>query len=67
VFLLCSFWQDYDRIVARMKRQGNPLANLVPGDRVKGEVVAVEDCGAVVRLESGVQGIATPKLYKGTE
>jgi ribosomal protein S1 len=49
-----------------MKEQGNPLASLVPGERVKGEVVAVEKCGAVVRLENGVQGIAAPKLYKGT-
>jgi hypothetical protein len=49
-----------------MKEQGNPLASLVLGDRVKGEVIAVEKCGAVVRLESGVQGIATPELYKGT-
>lgn len=49
-----------------MKEQGSPLASLVPGDRVKGEVVAVKECGAVLKLESGVQGIATPKLYKGT-
>ncbi|PNF28207.1 hypothetical protein B7P43_G07551 [Cryptotermes secundus] len=65
VSLLCSFWQDYDKIAAHMKEQGNPLANLVPGDRVTGEVVAVENCGAVVRLENGIQGIATPELYKG--
>jgi hypothetical protein len=49
-----------------MKEQGNPLADLAPGDRVKGEVVAVEKCGAVVKLENGIQGIATPKLCKGT-
>jgi hypothetical protein len=49
-----------------MKEQGSPLADLVPGDRVKGEVVAVEKCGAVVKLENGIQGIATPKLCKGT-
>jgi hypothetical protein len=49
-----------------MKKQGDPLASLVPGDRVIGEVVAVEKCGAVVRLDNGIQGIATPKLYRGT-
>lgn len=48
-----------------MKKQGSPLASLAPGDHVKGEVIAVQECGTVVRLENGVQGIATPQLCKG--
>jgi hypothetical protein len=50
-----------------MKEQGNPLASIMPGDRVEGEVIAVEDCGVVLRLENGVQGIATSELCKGTQ
>jgi ribosomal protein S1 len=65
VSFLCNFWKDYDRISAHMKKQGSPLASLAPGDHVKGEVIAVQECGTVVRLENGVQGIATPQLCKG--
>jgi hypothetical protein len=50
-----------------MKEQGNPLASIVPGDRAEGEVIAVEDCGVVLRLDNGVQGIATSELCKGTQ
>ena len=50
-----------------MKEQGNPLASIVPGDQVEGEVIAVEDCGIVLRLDNGVQGIATSELCKGTQ
>lgn len=49
-----------------MKEQDNPLASIVPGDRVEGEVIAVEDCGVVLRLDNGVQGIAVSDLCKGT-
>lgn len=65
--LLCSFWKDYDTIIEHMKEQGSPLASIVPGDRVKGEVIAVEDCGVVLKLKNGVQGIATSELCKGTQ
>jgi ribosomal protein S1 len=65
VSLLCNFWKDYDRIAACLKKQGSPLASLAPGDQVKGEVIAVQKCGVVVRLENGIQGIATPQLCKG--
>jgi ribosomal protein S1 len=65
VSLLCSFWRDYDKIAACMKGQGNPLANLVPGDRVTGEVITVDKCGVLVRLENGVRGIATSRLCRG--
>jgi len=67
VSLLCSFWKDYDTVVEHMKEQGNPLTSIVLGDRVKGEVIAVEDCGVVLRLDNGVQGIATSELCKGTQ
>ena len=50
-----------------MKEQGNPLASILPGDQVEGEVIAVEDCGVVLRLDNGVQGIATSALCKGTQ
>jgi ribosomal protein S1 len=50
-----------------MKEQGNPLASIVPGDRVEGEVIAVEDCGVVLMLDNGVQGIAISKLCKGIQ
>jgi ribosomal protein S1 len=67
VSLLCSFWKDYDTVVKHMKVQGNPLASIVPGDRVEGEVIAVEDYGVVLRLDNGVQGMATSHLCKGTQ
>jgi len=50
-----------------MKEQGNPLASTVPGELVEGEVIAVEDCGVVLRLDNGIQGIATSELCKGTQ
>ena len=50
-----------------MKEQGNPLASILPGDQVEGEVIAAEDCGVVLRLDNGVQGIATSALCKGTQ
>jgi len=50
-----------------MKEQGNPLASTVLGEVVEGEVIAVEDCGVVLRLDNGVQGIATSELCKGTQ
>jgi ribosomal protein S1 len=50
-----------------MKEQGNPLASIVSGDQVEGEVIAVEDCGVVLRLDNGVQGIATSELCEGTQ
>lgn len=56
--LLRSFWKDYDRVVEHMKKQGNPLASIVPGDRVEGEVIAIEDCDVVLRLDNGILGIA---------
>lgn len=67
VSLLCSFWKDYDTVVEHMKEQGNPLASTVLGEVVEGEVIAVEDCGVVLRLDNGVQGIATSELCKGTQ
>jgi hypothetical protein len=42
------------------------LTSIVPGDRVEGEVIAVLDCGVVLMLDNGVQGIATSILCKGT-
>ncbi|XP_069678974.1 rRNA biogenesis protein RRP5 isoform X2 [Periplaneta americana] len=62
VSLLRGYWNDYDRIIEAMRKEGNPLANLEPGECVKGEVVAIEACGAVIKLECGAQGIATPML-----
>jgi len=50
-----------------MKEQSNPLGSTVPGDRVEGEVIAVEDCGVVLRLDDGVQGIAISELCKGSQ